>query len=56
MLAWGAVNAVAPKAGSRQVEFRLDYSGGWGTYSKDVWKTLRTPAAPYTRPGARRGA
>ena len=41
MLAWGAVNAVAPTAGSRQVDFRLDYSGGWGTYKKDVWKTLR---------------
>ena len=39
VLAWGAVNAIAPSAGSRQVDFKLDYSGGWGTYKKDVWKT-----------------
>ena len=46
VLAWGAVNAIAPSAGSRQVDFKLDYSGGWGTYKKDVWKTSRTPAGP----------
>src|SRR5262249_36609949 len=32
VLAWNAVNAVPPSAGRAQVAFRLDYSGGWGTY------------------------
>ena len=35
---------------SRQVDFKLDYSGGWGTYKKDVWKTLRNTCGPYTGP------
>jgi hypothetical protein len=50
VLAWGAVNAVAPAAGSRQIEFRLDYSGGWGTYKKDVWKTLANTCGTYKGP------
>src|SRR5262245_58414819 len=50
VLAWGAVNAVAPKAASRQVDFKLDYSGGWGTYRKDVWKTLKNTCGPYRGP------
>jgi hypothetical protein len=50
VLAWGAVNALAPTAGERQVDFRLDYSGGWGTYRKDVWKTLTNTCGPYTGP------
>src|SRR4051812_6009792 len=28
LLAFGAVNAIPPKAGGKQVEFTLDYSGG----------------------------
>ncbi len=32
VLAWGAVNALAPTPGGKQVDFKLDYSGGWGTY------------------------
>ena len=47
MLAWGAVNAIAPTAGSAQVDFKLDYSGGWGTYKKDVWKTFKNTCGPY---------
>jgi hypothetical protein len=50
VLAWGAVNARVPTPGARQVEFKLDYSGGWGTYRKDVWKTLRNVCGPYTGP------
>jgi hypothetical protein len=50
VLAWGGVNAVAPKAGARQVEFKIDYSGGWGTYRKDVWKTLKNTCGPYRGP------
>jgi hypothetical protein len=40
VLAWKALNAIAPMPGAQQVNFKLDYSGGWGTYKKDVWKTF----------------
>jgi hypothetical protein len=50
VLAWGAVNAVAPTPGGRQVEFRLDYSGGWGTYRRKVWQGFRNACAPYDGP------
>jgi hypothetical protein len=32
VLAWGAVNAVAPSEDAKQVAFKLDYSGGYGKY------------------------
>jgi hypothetical protein len=32
VLAWGAVNAVATKPGTRQAAFQLDYSGGYQKY------------------------
>ena len=50
VLAWGAVNAIAPSAGSKQVDFKLDYSGGWGTYKKDVWKTVKNSCGTYKGP------
>jgi len=50
VLAWGAVNAIAPSAGSKQVDFKLDYSGGWGTYKKDVWKTVKNSCSTYKGP------
>jgi len=50
VLAWNAVNAIPPTEGRRQVEFKLDYSGGWGTYRKDVWKTFKNACGPYTGP------
>jgi hypothetical protein len=34
VLGSGAVNALAPTAGARQVAFTLDYTGGYGTYRK----------------------
>ena len=34
------------RAGCRQVSFRLDYSGGWGSRRKDLWRGFRTSAAP----------
>jgi hypothetical protein len=49
VLARGAENAIAPTRSRPQVAFRLDYSGGWGTYGRDVWRTFRNacrPAAP----------
>jgi hypothetical protein len=51
VLAWGAVNAIAPTRGRPQVKFRLDYSGGWGTFRRPVWKTLRNACRPYEGPG-----
>ena len=32
VLAWGAINAVAPTRGAEQVAFQLDYSGGFDKY------------------------
>ena len=32
VLAWGAVNAVPPERGGKQVAFQLDYSGGFDKY------------------------
>jgi hypothetical protein len=32
VLAWGAINAVAPTPGGTQVAFKLDYSGGFDKY------------------------
>jgi hypothetical protein len=34
VLAWGAVNALPPAAGARQVKLQLDYAGGYGKYFK----------------------
>ncbi|HZG36845.1 MAG TPA: hypothetical protein VEY87_13475 [Gaiellaceae bacterium] len=50
VLAWGAVNALHPTTARPQVKFRLDYSGGWGTYQRDVWKTFRNGCKPYDGP------
>ncbi|HEY4345977.1 MAG TPA: hypothetical protein VGM80_00180 [Gaiellaceae bacterium] len=50
VLAWGAVNAVAPSAGGKQVTFSLDYSGGYGKYHKTYWKTFGTACGAYDGP------
>jgi hypothetical protein len=50
VLAWGAVNAVAPSPDQRQVAFRLDYSGGWGTFRKLAWKTFVNACTPVQVP------
>jgi hypothetical protein len=50
LLAWGAINARPPTRGVPQVKFRLDYSGGWGTYRRNVWKTFRDACRPYDGP------
>ncbi len=50
MLAWGAVNALPPSRERKQVEFRLDYSGGWGTFGRPVWKTLKNTCGRYRGP------
>ena len=50
VLAWGAVNAIEPTTTRKQVEFKLDYSGGYGTYKKDVWKTFKNACTAYDGP------
>ena len=58
VLAWGVVNARVPTRGVRQVAFRVDYSGGWGSQRRLVLaqlqefvRPLRGTAAPV--PGRR---
>jgi hypothetical protein len=50
VLAWGAKNAIAPTQARKQVKFKLDYSGGWGTYRKNVWKTFPNHCRKYDGP------
>jgi hypothetical protein len=39
VLAWGAANAIAPTTARPQVRFHLDYSGGWGAFHRELWRT-----------------
>jgi hypothetical protein len=50
VLVWGAVNAIQATPTRKQVEFRLDYSGGYGTYKRDVWKTFKNACGAYDGP------
>ena len=50
VLAWGAVNAIAPTTARAQVKFRLDYSGGYGTFRRPVWKTFKNACTAYDGP------
>lgn len=50
VLAWGAVNAIAPTTSRPQVKFRLDYSGGWGTYRKKLWVGFKNTCGAYAGP------
>lgn len=50
VLAWGALNARMPTEAESPGQFRIDYSGGWGTYRRPVWKTLRNACGSYTGP------
>jgi hypothetical protein len=50
VLAWGAVNAIAPTPNRKQVEFDLDYAGGWGKYHRDYWKTFGGACGAYDEP------
>jgi hypothetical protein len=49
-LAWGAINARTPSRHVRQVQFRLDYSGGWGSRRKDLWRGFKNVCGPYQGP------
>jgi hypothetical protein len=46
VLVRGAVNAIHPTQARRQVEFRVDYSGGWGSSGRAIWKTMRNVCRP----------
>lgn len=50
VLAWGAVNARLSTSGNRQVAFRVDYSGGWGSSRRPVWKTFANACVPAKAP------
>jgi hypothetical protein len=50
VLVWGAVNALAPREGTQQVKFKLDYSGGWGRYHTVYWKRFRGSCGRYDGP------
>jgi hypothetical protein len=50
VLVWGAINANHPTRGGRQVAFKIDYSGGYGTFKRAVWKTFSNGCAPYDGP------
>ncbi len=50
VLVWGALNAIAPTRSRPQVSFKLDYSGGYGKYKQDYWKTFKTTCKAYDGP------
>jgi hypothetical protein len=50
VLAWGAVNAIAPTRSRQQLAFKLDYAGGWGKYHSDYWKTFKNSCGAYDGP------
>jgi hypothetical protein len=50
VLAWGAINALAPTQTRPQVKFELDYSGGWGKYKRDVSLTFQNACGAYDGP------
>src|SRR6059058_3965237 len=50
VLAWGAVNAIAPTRARVQLAFKLDYAGGWGKYHKNYWQTFGGKCGAYDGP------
>jgi hypothetical protein len=50
VLAWDAINAIAPTHARAQVAFRLDYAGGWGKSHTDAWKTFGARCGAYDGP------
>ncbi|MEX2210659.1 MAG: hypothetical protein WD689_02710 [Gaiellaceae bacterium] len=50
MLAWGAINAIAPTQARAQVVFKVDYSGGFNKYKRAVWKNFPNVCGPYEGP------
>jgi hypothetical protein len=50
VLLWGAVNARPPRASARQVEFQVDYSGGWRRYHRAYWRDFDGTCGRYDGP------
>jgi hypothetical protein len=50
VLAWGAVNAIAPTRSRPQLALKLDYAGGWGKYRTSYWKTFKNACGAYDGP------
>ena len=50
LLAWGAVDARPPNAEAGQVAFRVDYSAGWKSHGRALWKSFRNTCGPYRGP------
>jgi hypothetical protein len=51
VLAWGALDAVAPDPNVPQQRFKLDYAGGWGKHRKArYWRTFKNVCGPYAGP------
>ena len=50
VLVWGAINALPPAAGGRQVKLKVDYAGGWGTYHTLYWKSFGSACGRYDGP------
>jgi hypothetical protein len=53
VLAWGAINAIPHprQVDDKQVQFKLDYSGGWKSrHASSYWKTLKNACRPYDGP------
>ena len=50
MLVWGAINAIPPQEGAHQTKFKVDYSGGWGTYHTLYWKSFARACGRYDGP------
>lgn len=50
VLAWGAIDALPPTAGTPQIDFRLDYTGGRKAFGKRFVRTFRGQCLPYDGP------
>jgi len=50
VLAAGAVNARPPNRSIRQVRLRIDYSGGWRSTGRALWKTFPNVCGAYDGP------
>jgi hypothetical protein len=50
VLAWGAVNARTPSQSVKQVKFKLDYSGGYGSFGAGYWHRMHNYCGRYTGP------
>ena len=44
------LNAIAPTRSRPQLSFKLDYSGGYGKYKQDYWKTFKSTCKAYDGP------